>query len=220
MMNTTLVHLIFFGGGGGWDGEKGGRILTFSAVRMGAYSNKYGRLFPIYVAKFSTGKVSPGIAFTISTKKTTAEAWNWYQRVLWKTGTLISVWNIPSGKIGLPFQMFRCSQKFSAGTTQKVVFHLISKWIFGKLFVTGKQLMAHKVIPRNKPHAYHVTIILSPVQTRHCWPAHNSHMVGWYMLRLLLHVVECCWESLCKVWNRSSHRQPRHYGECQNGNTL
>ena len=54
--------------------------------------------------------------------------------------------------------MFRCSQKCSAGTTQKVVFHLISKWIFGKLFVTGKQLMAHKVIPRNKPHAYHVTI--------------------------------------------------------------
>ena len=72
-MNTTLVHLIFFWGGG-WDGEKGGRILTFSAFRMGAYSNKYGRLFPIYVAKFLTGKVSPGIAFTISTKKTTAEA--------------------------------------------------------------------------------------------------------------------------------------------------
>ena len=77
MMNTTLVHLIFFlggGGVGGGEGEKGGRILTFSAVRMGAYSNKYGRLFPIYVAKFLTGKVSPGIAFTICTKKTTAEA--------------------------------------------------------------------------------------------------------------------------------------------------
>ena len=132
----------------------------------------------------------------------------------------ISIWNTPSRKTALPFQTFRCSREFSVETFKKVVFHLISKWIFGKLFVTGKQLMAHKVIPRNKPHAYHVTIILSPVQTRHCWPAHNSHMVGWYMLRLLLHVVECCWESLCKVWNRSSHRQPRHYGVCQNGNTL
>ena len=58
MMNTILVHLIFFlggGGGGGWDGEKGGRILTFSAFRMGAYSNKYGRLFPCLPRRPETG---------------------------------------------------------------------------------------------------------------------------------------------------------------------
>ena len=29
------------------------------------------------------------------------------------------LWNIPSGKTGLPLRMFRCSRKFSAETTQK-----------------------------------------------------------------------------------------------------
>ena len=42
-------------------------------------------------------------------RKTTAKAWNWNQRWLWKNGTRISLWNISSGKTGLPFQMFRCS---------------------------------------------------------------------------------------------------------------
>ena len=37
-----------------------------------------------------------------------AKAWNWYQRRLWRNETRISVWNIPSGKTGLPFKMFRC----------------------------------------------------------------------------------------------------------------
>ena len=53
-------------------------------------------------------------------RKTAAKAWNRYQRRLWRNGTLISVWNIPPRKTGLPFQMFRCSRKFSAGTTQKM----------------------------------------------------------------------------------------------------
>ena len=35
--------------------------------------------------------------------------------------------------------MFRCSRKFSAGTTQKVVFHLLFNRVFCKLFVNGKQ---------------------------------------------------------------------------------
>ena len=35
--------------------------------------------------------------------------------------------------------MLRCSRKFSAGTTQKVVFHLISNRIFRKLFVNGTE---------------------------------------------------------------------------------
>ena len=36
-------------------------------------------------------------------------------------------------------QRFRCSRKFSAGTTQKVVLHLLSNQIFRNLFVNGKQ---------------------------------------------------------------------------------
>ena len=51
--------------------------------------------------------------------------WSWYQGWLLRNGTRISVWNIPSGKTGLPFQMFRCSWKLSAGTTQNVLFHLL-----------------------------------------------------------------------------------------------
>ena len=41
-------------------------------------------------------------------------------------------------KTGLPFQMFRCSRKFSAGTTQDVLFHLLSNRIFWKLFENGQ----------------------------------------------------------------------------------
>ena len=44
----------------------------------------------------------------------------------------------PSGKTGLPFQVFRCSRKFSVGKTQKVAFYLLSKQILRKRFV-GKQ---------------------------------------------------------------------------------
>ena len=42
-------------------------------------------------------------------------------------------------KTGLTFQMFRCSRKFAAGTTKKVMFHLLSNRIFRNLFVNGKQ---------------------------------------------------------------------------------
>ena len=39
--------------------------------------------------------------------------------------------------------MFGCSRKFSAGTTQKGVFHFLSNcWIFRKLFLNGKQPIA------------------------------------------------------------------------------
>ena len=73
-------------------------------------------------------------------QKTTAEAWTRYQRWLWRNGTRIFVWNIPSGKTGLPFQMFRrCYRKFSGGTTQKVVCYLLSNLIFRKILVNGKQ---------------------------------------------------------------------------------
>ena len=73
-------------------------------------------------------------------QKTTAKAWTRYQRWLWRNGTRIFVWNIPSGKTGLPFQMFRrCYRKFSGGTTQKVVCYLLSNLILRKILVHGKQ---------------------------------------------------------------------------------
>ena len=55
-------------------------------------------------------------------QKTTAKAWTRYERWLF-----------------LPFLIFRCSEKCSDGTTQKVVFHLLSKPIFRKILVHGKQ---------------------------------------------------------------------------------
>ena len=70
--------------------------------------------------------------------KTAAKAWNCYQRWLCRNGTRISFCNISSGKTGPPFQVFRCSSKFSVGKrTQKVVFHLLSVRISRKVFVNG-----------------------------------------------------------------------------------
>ena len=45
--------------------------------------------------------------------------------------------------------MFRCSRKFSAGTTQKVVLHLL--WIFQKLFVDGTRFSTAKLCDWLKP---------------------------------------------------------------------
>ena len=45
--------------------------------------------------------------------------------------------------------MFRCFRKFSAGTTQKVVLHLLS--IFQKLFVDGTPFSSSKLCDRLKP---------------------------------------------------------------------
>ena len=42
--------------------------------------------------------------------------------------------NTPFGKTALPFQAFRCSRTFPSGTTQKVLFHLLSDRIFGNFF--------------------------------------------------------------------------------------
>ena len=76
-------------------------------------------------------------------RKTTAKAWNWYQRWLWRNGRRNSLWIIPSGQTRLPSQMFRCcSRKFSVGTTHGVVIHLLSNRIFLEtFFVNGKQLL-------------------------------------------------------------------------------
>ena len=72
--------------------------------------------------------------------KTAAEAWNWYQTVAlkkWNTNSRLR--DSVRKKTGLPFQIFSCSRKFSAGTTQDVLFHLLSNRIFWKLFENGKQ---------------------------------------------------------------------------------
>ena len=80
----------------------------------------------------------PFIQISSIYRKTAPKVWNWYQRWLSRNRTWISVWNIPSGETGLPFQVFRCSRKFSVGKTQKVAFYLLSKQILRKLFI-GKQ---------------------------------------------------------------------------------
>ena len=92
------------------------------------------------LANFVPESRLPFVQISSTYQKTTAKAWTRYQRWLWRNGTQISVWNIPSGKTGLPFQMFRrCYRKFSGGTTQKVVCYLLSNLIFRKILVNGKQ---------------------------------------------------------------------------------
>ena len=81
----------------------------------------------------------PYVQISSIDRKTAAKVWNWYQRWLWRNETRISVWNIPSGKTGLPFQMFRFSRKFSVGKIQKVAFYLLSNRVSRKIFVNGKQ---------------------------------------------------------------------------------
>ena len=97
-----------------------------------------------WYAKFRTVKFSSGIAFTICTDQfhlteNGREGLKLVSKMAlrkWKTNFR---WNILSGKTGLPFQMFRCSRKFSVGKTQKVVFHLLSNRISRKILVNGKQ---------------------------------------------------------------------------------
>ena len=71
------------------------------------------------LVNFAPESCLPLVRISSIYRKTIAKAWNWYQRWLWRNGNRISVWNIPSGKTGLPFQMFRCYRKFSVRTTKK-----------------------------------------------------------------------------------------------------
>ena len=98
-----------------------------------------------WYAKFRTGKCRPGIPFTICTKQFTVPFTEKQPR--WPetgikdglNGTRIFLWNIPSGKTGLSFQISRCPRKFSPRTTEKVMFHLLCNRIFRNLFVNSKQ---------------------------------------------------------------------------------
>ena len=96
----------------------------------------------------SSGQVNfvPEIAFNICTRQSHLpengrEGLKLVSKIpLKKWNANISFWNIPSGKTGLPFQMFRCSRKFSVGKTQNVVFHLPSNRFSQKIVVNSKQL--------------------------------------------------------------------------------
>ena len=105
--------------------------------------------------KFRTaGKFRSRIAFTISTNQFHLPKNNREGLKPLKNNLLISVslaetgikdgfevmkHEFPFGKVGLSFQMFRCSREFLVWTTQKVAFHLLSKRIFRKLSVNSKQ---------------------------------------------------------------------------------
>ena len=99
---------------------------------------------------FRIGKFLPRIAFTICTNQfhlleSHCEGLKRVSKLkmaLKKRNTNLR-WNIPSGKTGLHFRMFRCSWKFSAGTVQKVLFHLLSDRILRKLFVNGKKPLSY-----------------------------------------------------------------------------
>ena len=49
------------------------------------------------LGSFARGSRLPFVQISSIYRKTTAKAWNCYQRWLWRNGTRISVWNIPSG---------------------------------------------------------------------------------------------------------------------------
>ena len=49
------------------------------------------------LVSFARGSRLPFVQISSIYQKTTAKAWNCYQRWLWRNGTRISVWNIPSG---------------------------------------------------------------------------------------------------------------------------
>ena len=63
-----------------------------------------------WYTKFRTRKFRPGIAFI--TKKNGREGLSPVSKMALTNGTRNSVWNIPSGKTGLPFQTFHCYRKF------------------------------------------------------------------------------------------------------------
>ena len=85
-----------------------------------------------------------GIVFTICTNQfhlpeNGREGLKLVSNMAWKKWNTNFCWDILSGKSGLSFQMYRCSWKFSAGTTKKVMFCFLSNRIFRNLFVNGKQ---------------------------------------------------------------------------------
>ena len=77
--------------------------------------------------KFRTGKFRPGIAFTICSNQFHLPE-NGFEEMEHEFPFVIFC----PAKKGLPFQMFRCSRKFSVGKTQNVVFHYFPTGFSGK----------------------------------------------------------------------------------------
>ena len=93
-----------------------------------------------WLAKFRTGKLLPEsrlpfVQISSLYRKTAAKASNWYQRWLWRNGTRISVWNIPSRKNGTTFSDVPLLPDSFHWNNPKAVFHLLSIRIFRNLFV-------------------------------------------------------------------------------------
>ena len=90
-------------------------------------------------AKFRTGK-SLSFAFCTNRsiyRKTTANAWNSVTKMAlkkWNTNFRLEH-SVQKNRSNL--SMFRCSRKFSAGTTKQTMFHLLSNQIFRKRFVNS-----------------------------------------------------------------------------------
>ena len=81
-------------------------------------------------------------------RKTAAKAWNSCQR----TGFEEMGREFPCGKTGLPFRMYRCPRKCSAGKTQNVVFRLLSN---RKPFVKGNERYLLWAVWSNKAQMHH-----------------------------------------------------------------
>ena len=101
-----------------------------------------------WYAKFRTGKFRPGIAFTICKNqfhlpKNDREGLNPVSKMaLKKRNTNFRTLEYSVQKNRTTFSDFlslHCYRTFSGGMTQKVVCHLLSNLIFGKILVHGKQ---------------------------------------------------------------------------------
>ena len=93
------------------------------------------------LVSFARGSRLPFVQISSIYRKTTAKAWNCYQRWLWRNGTRISVWNIPSGKKKQDY-LFRCSLTsghFPLEWPKKSCFIYFSTGFSRNLFVNGKQ---------------------------------------------------------------------------------
>lgn len=103
--------------------------------------------------KFIWGKFPRRIALTIwpnqfHSPKNGCGGVNLVSKMTWRNGTQSSVHNIPFRKTRQTFQMFHCSRKRSAETTQKIVFHLLSTWVFQKRLVNGKKPMSEECLQK------------------------------------------------------------------------
>ena len=91
------------GSSSGWTWTRIQRLFTIYIGKP--VDSQFG--YNLWWGKFRTGKCRPGRRVCTNhevTEKTAAKAWT--QRWLWRNGTRISAWNIPSGK---PDYLFRCS---------------------------------------------------------------------------------------------------------------